>query len=75
MGVVVDTFFMKHDFYLKEWLTEELGTHVEEWVPYFSGKRQTEKVSLFKATYICCQRGPDLIYKNFFFSVVLSLMF
>lgn len=63
MGVIVDTFFMKHDFYLKEWLTEELGTHVS----YFSGKRQTEKVSLFKATYICCQRGPDLIYKNVFF--------
>ena len=63
MGVVVDTFFMKHDFYLKEWLTEELGTHVEEWVPYFSGKRQTEKVSLFKATYLLLPKGSQASFQ------------
>lgn len=40
MGVV-DTFFMKHHFYLKEWT--DRGTkpvYMKEWMSYFSGKRQ-----------------------------------
>lgn len=44
MGVIVDTFFMKHDFYLKEWLTEELGTHVS----YFSGKDRQKRSACSK---------------------------